>query len=332
MATNDRPLTLGEAMTLLVRYTSFSATDFDAFRNAMNQVLERIYNEGTWTGLRAEIDLTPYIALDGTLRLPYDYDSLYAVQVDRYGQVIYSQNLEYAHDGPGELYGNYGGNIVIDEGFRPTTDLLFGYNGTVSSGSAVFQFTGLIGLEEFDTDSGDLVGLTAVVSGWNDNNPAGASFGLANGSYTIEGSGTANGSLDLTVAGQTAQSSAAATVGSAGTIYILDTNKVYTKAYRHYKLTAKMESDTAVRGIVRRRFQYLTDDTDWIYPSNINALKHGLLAVCFEDQSDPERAQIYWEQCFSILSGENSTKRAGAIVPLAAKIYGMGQTKPMNFY
>ena len=91
-----------------------------------------------------------------------------------------------------------------------------------------------------------------------------------------------------------------------------------------YKLTSAVNPSTTLRGLVKRRFVYLEDGCDLVFPTNLGALKNALLAVNFEDQSDPERAKIYWEECYRILNSQSSLNRTGSAFPVAARMLGLG--------
>jgi hypothetical protein len=117
--------------------------------------------------------------------------------------------------------------------------------------------------------------------------------------------------------------------GEGGCIVIdLGFNEVSEESVRQYKLTMDSTDFDTIEGLLKKRFVYLENDTDLIYPANIGALKHALLAICFENESDIQRAQAYWEQAYSILNSEKAVNNIGVKRPLPQSPWGMGLPKP----
>lgn len=224
---NDRPLTLLDARNLLGKY----ASDFDS---AINQAVERIYDEGTWPGLITEVDVTDDV-VDGILTLPEGYEVMLAAQITGLPVQIVPLSLEYSPAGPGSR------------------------------------------------DAGGVEGATGRVGG-----------------YQI---------VDM---GQ-------AMVGDA---------EDYQTLRHQYKLTFALESENILTGLLKRKFQYLTQDDDYVYPAHLTALKNALLAVNMEDEGDISRAQTYWDKCFESLNRATSQTRIGVSQSATFRIFGLGTTKP----
>jgi len=114
--------------------------------------------------------------------------------------------------------------------------------------------------------------------------------------------------------------------GGAGGSVVIDNGFVLTdgQLLRQYKVTMPVDAQTSVRGLVKRRFVYMLDGCSLVFPNNIGALKQALLAINFEDQSDPERSKLYWEECYRILNSASSSSRTGSTFPVAARMYGLG--------
>ncbi len=210
MATAERPLTLADCRRLLADYALP-----DKFDSALNQALERIFSEGQWPGCKVEADLSSYIA-DYILTLPYEYETLMAVNWLKRPVLIVDLNAEYVREGAGtQTAGNGNGNIVD------------------------------LGLQPVATDDGDF------------------------------------------------------------------------PVYLHqYKLTFNYTEGEEITGLLRRRFQYLTDEQEAVYPANLGALKNGMLAVRYEDEGDLDRAAGYWTKCFDFLTAASAQTRIGAMQQL----------------
>ncbi len=114
--------------------------------------------------------------------------------------------------------------------------------------------------------------------------------------------------------------------GGGGGGVVIDNGFVLTNGQllRQYKITQAVNDGTGFRGLVKRRFVYMVDGCSTVYPNNIGALKQALLAINFEDQNDPERAKVYWDECYKILNSAASSSRTGSNFPVAAKLFGLG--------
>ena len=100
------------------------------------------------------------------------------------------------------------------------------------------------------------------------------------------------------------------------------------QSVRKYKILQNITSTTEVEGILKRRFVYLNADTDNVYPSNLGALKHALLAVVYEDEGDIQRSTAYWDECYNILHSAKQLNRAGIINPNPQQQWGFMTNKP----
>lgn len=221
---NERPLTLADCRRLLADYALP-----DKFDGALNQCLERIHSEGQWPGGKLTVDLTPYVE-DCILTLPYEYETLIAINWLGYSRLIVDVNMEFIPGGAGIQPAGEGNGTVIDMGF-------------VNVG-----------------DEGD-----------------------------------------------------------------------YTRLLHQYKLTFAYTDGQELTGMVRRRFTYLRDENDYVYPAHLSALKNGLLAVRFEDEGDLERASGYWNACFNFLNSATTQTRIGSRQHLNGS-FNIGGAGSKSFY
>jgi hypothetical protein len=118
--------------------------------------------------------------------------------------------------------------------------------------------------------------------------------------------------------------------GEGGSVVIdLGFVEVAGEMLRQYKFL--MDVDAAeVEGLLRRRYVYLAQDTDYVKPANLGALKHALLGIVFENEGDLDRALEYWEECNRILNAEESTIKSGTHDPSPANPWGFMTDKPMQ--
>jgi hypothetical protein len=97
---------------------------------------------------------------------------------------------------------------------------------------------------------------------------------------------------------------------------------------RQYKFLMDIGASDEVEGILAKRFVYLDDDADLVVPANLGALKHALLAICFEDEGDIVRGGAYWDECYRILNAEISTENVGVHEPNPMQQWGFMTDKP----
>ena len=105
-------------------------------------------------------------------------------------------------------------------------------------------------------------------------------------------------------------------------------NKV--NSYRRYRVSNTTTNDNKVtlRLLVKRKFTTLINDTDPVYPSNLNAIKHGLLGMVAEDNADIERANYHWTVCKQLLEEELDSYRGAAKPVLKFDPSGSGSRVP----
>ena len=93
---------------------------------------------------------------------------------------------------------------------------------------------------------------------------------------------------------------------------VQEANKV--NSFRRYRLgnnISNAETKT-VRVLVKRKFKNLINSFDIVRPSNLNAIKHGLLGTVAEDNADLERANYHWNVCKQLLEEELDAYRGSA--------------------
>jgi hypothetical protein len=94
-----------------------------------------------------------------------------------------------------------------------------------------------------------------------------------------------------------------------------ETNPIY-RRYKTGTMVAREDGKPWLRCICKRRFVPAVAETDLIWPDNIGALKHALIAVRLEDQGAYEEAQAdqRWAKCYEILN-QGLKQNRGAIRP-----------------
>jgi len=85
-----------------------------------------------------------------------------------------------------------------------------------------------------------------------------------------------------------------------------------------------------VIGLMQRGYVRVANPDDPVVPSNLGALKAGLMALNFEDKNDMERATQYWQQAMGFLNAEMQTKRGAAQYIMPFQPHGMGVSPVPN--
>lgn len=84
--------------------------------------------------------------------------------------------------------------------------------------------------------------------------------------------------------------------------------------YRRFRFNNENSQVKNVLLLLKKRFYPLLNSSDIVPLSNINVVKHALLATVAEDNSDIERANFHWGMCKLILEEEKDAYR-GMVKP-----------------
>lgn len=106
----------------------------------------------------------------------------------------------------------------------------------------------------------------------------------------------------------------------------------YPQLLRRYKILPSMENGVVLRGMVKRRFIRLRSDEDIIIPNNLNALRHALMGVNYEDEGNQQQAQNSWQLCFAALNRRTSQQRIGLQQAAAPQSSGIGTGRVPQIY
>jgi hypothetical protein len=84
--------------------------------------------------------------------------------------------------------------------------------------------------------------------------------------------------------------------------------------YRRFRFANPSASTRVIRLLLKRAWETVFTEADFVYLGNLNAVKHGLLGMIAEDNADVERAQYHWTICKQLLDEELDEAR-GAVKP-----------------
>lgn len=82
--------------------------------------------------------------------------------------------------------------------------------------------------------------------------------------------------------------------------------------YRRFRFANNSGASRVVRLLLKRSWETVLTEDDFIYLGNLNAIKHGLLGMIAEDNGDLERAQYHWTICRQLLDEELDEARGAA--------------------
>jgi len=82
--------------------------------------------------------------------------------------------------------------------------------------------------------------------------------------------------------------------------------------YRRFRLSNPTGMEKTARLFMKREHEILMSDTDVVYLSNLNVLKHGIMATVAENAADIERASYHWGVCRGLLEEEMDSSRGAA--------------------
>ncbi len=89
--------------------------------------------------------------------------------------------------------------------------------------------------------------------------------------------------------------------------------------FRRYKTGV---TDKPIRVLCQRRFLELTDDSAWVFPGHVGALKAGMKAIQAESSTRPEAAQALWATCYQKLNDQVHALRGGNRLEVPVSTFG----------
>lgn len=282
-------LTLAEVRTQLYKFVTPTDPDDPDFLASLNRVCANLFDRGVWAGLTPIVDIT---VEDGHIVLPRFCLSVLGAQFDGIPVPTEGRYYEYSSEGPGQVEAESGLSNIIDVGETPLErELLADSVVTVQStgGSRSVRLFG------FDAD-----GLEVNTNGVNGVVVAGTTGGTD--STTVFSSITAVQLLSGTVP----------VMLKVGTRILASYRATGDDVplYRRYKVSAP--NVEAVRALCKRKFLPVSAVTDFVYPSNLTALKLGLLAEIWENQNDFKNSETYWGLAEAALNRQVRSQRGGA--------------------
>lgn len=291
----------------------------DDFLPYLNQALSRIVDSGLWKGT---IALAAFPSVNNYFTLPYPFLAVTGAQWFRAPVPVFGQYHEFISGGPGQVIPNLPPQGIVQDigdGFATTIDPpTAGSTLSISLQSAsdagkIMRFYGISnGKEIFDN-----TGLGMNVTLAYPTTTISTVFDVVTG---IQVPTNANGSSAM-VSGWTLYSVAPDATQTELSYYYPNETR---PCYRRYQIGVTSNTNTqvpnAVTVLVRRRFMPVYQDTDWVMPGNINALKFAMQAIDNEAAKNPSDA--LWKQCFDTLNQELHAMRGSSRPEMNYEVLG----------
>lgn len=298
-----------------VPYSDATVTDLGDFDARLNQVIEKFFTCGTWKSMWRRLNLAIY---DNTLTIPRGFDTCRQVESCCGPLPLYSQFHRFAAYGsPCDSIFSYceSGLKLIDEQaqtFRIPTGTFYLRAVATEVNADGFSFLG--GFDENEKELFDVVTLA-----------------LTSGSTTTTQKYTQLPQIEKAVTNDAVYLYAVDTTTGEATLIGSYAPGETLPNYRKYS-TAGIFSSTddppIVRAICKLGFVAVVALNDIVIPSNLGALRLGLMSWQFEERVDPDNAAKYWGPSYPNQTG----KMYGAIDLLDAELAELqaGEQPGMN--
>lgn len=311
--------TLARARAAIAKQFFPSDPASDDFREMVNIVMERFYEQGGWRGAISTYALT--VSSGGRVTLPYFLDSILMFRLDtdttdsnpgEPGVLTGGMSYEFLYHGPGKL----------DE--TKTSEKILVDEGEVATAAEFPSTASTLTVEISDSDdAGKAIRILGVDSSSNEVHDSDGAPGER--VVLVDSSTTTSASFSdiYAIHKPTTQGRVTIKHGSdtLSTLQPSDTHPLY----RRYKVAHR--SAQQITALCRRRYVPVVDEEDAIIPGSLIALENGLRALNYDRNGDPEKGMAYWQSAMKSLTGDNSQYRGGEVVMPQMNPYGIGVGK-----
>lgn len=290
-------LTVAKARDLLYEYVDTSNPMDEKFLRCLNQVTQRFLDSGLWAKSEFQVDVS---APNGYITLPRRAAALLGFRVSNQApRRIFALAHEFNEVGPGSYdFDRTMSSVVEMSDACVHTDLTTQSNvflrvtagDTGIGGEAVLRGRGSDGRPLYSPDGSE--GLRVTLSA-GDNN-------VFSNITVIE---------SLTLPPMSKYCSLRTGDVELGVYEPGETDP----AYRRYKV-GSIPATCSITVLCSRRHVDLLNEDDLVVPSNVGALKLGLIALRLEDQSDLDSSIAHFDQAYALLNAELRRLRGKARV------------------
>lgn len=299
----DTPLTLAEVRATLYKEVDASDPDSPEFLLRLNEGRMRLINSGKWKGSIMKLDIPA--SSTGFITLPRDYLGVLSMTYRRIPRPVMSQFLPYIEVGPGTLDDTlqFQGSLVdYGDGYATQSDILEAGTLRVTVGGAgdAAKSIRLYGLDQNGApifDSSGVPGITVTTA-----NP------------TVDTTQHFSAVTDILAPTNMALPWTLSVVNG-GTPTQIGSYQPGESRPRYRRYFTGVTTDY-IRTLCQRRFIPVVNETDWVVPGNISALRYILQMMAFEFAGQQEQANAAFGGALRFLNDEARISRAGAIPPL----------------
>ena len=280
-----------------------------SFIQELNLVLPRLYAMGMWRDLLYE---TVISTTDGNFTLP-EGESIVSAMIENDPAKVRSQFHDYRLTGrnnDGVTLAMYG---LVDDGFVPTINELDSSKTYKIEVAPINPETELPRTtNDFITVTGLNNSTTPVAITYEPKIATATSSSVTSTSLFTSIEEIRNGDSSLSAPVRVTAVNNADATDRLHLADVQESNKV--SRFRRYRLNnnVSLTVTKTMRLLVKRKFKTLINSYDPVYPSNLNAIKHGLLGTVAEDNADIERANYHWAICKQLLDEELDAYRGAA--------------------
>lgn len=295
-----------------------------SFIKELNLVLPRLYGMGMWKDLLYETTLS---TTDHNFTLPSG-EAIVSVMIDDAPSKIRTQFHDYRITGrntDGSTIGAYG---IIDDGLVPIKNELESDKTYNIKAEPISPDTTLPTSTYSPITITGLNNATTPVTKTETLAMDGSSSSTSSIIYTTI-TEIRTGDLDLDTPVSIIAVNSADSSDTLNLAEVQEANHI--SKFRRYRLSNSLGTTKDLRVLVKRSFNKLLNDTDPVYPSNLNAIKHAFLGSIAEDNADVERANYHWGVCLQLLQDELDSYRGSAKPVINLDPSGSGTRIP-NIY
>jgi hypothetical protein len=279
------------------------------FLTRINEVVERFHSIERWVGSLATYRVD--VSEDKNIYLPYFLDSINAAIIDQRPARVHGPRYEFMHDGPGLIESGVGiPGAIVDAG-------LFGISTDFPTTNSTLTISAV--------SSGD-AGKTIRILGYN---AAGTWIADADGVpgelVTLSTSPVTTSNTFSGVKGiqkEVTRSPFTVTHTSTSTVLARLENWMTNPRFRCYRVLDL--SATTVVALCKRRPVPVYFEEDYIFPGDLAALKLGLFALNYEEQSEPAKMQQYFREAVELLNQNSASYKGGATEAVSFEPWGAG--------
>jgi hypothetical protein len=302
-------LTVSTARSELMDIVAGGNESEQNFLPLLNQVQERYFSMGRWPGMQVAID---YSAHNGYITLPRYAGSLLGGRLNGTPAPLFGRLHEFALNGPGTGDTTYTVKMFMDmgSGFCTMVDL------------PKPSRLKLMSSEDENANAGIRIS-SADTEGPIFSRPTTAKIAVGETTTATYSSITrivkpiTRGYLTLYAVDPDTLVETALSVYEPGEL---------NPDYRRYRILG-IDNDKSITVLCKRQYVPSLADTDQVYPPVIGALKHGLIALNYENNGDIERANASWSLGLNLLQGALREERGGAMITAQKMRLGVGRLR-----